>query len=65
MEKLPLKTYRLIKGYSVRQVADALDISEKTIRDIEKDSERLKGARFGTVLKMCDMYNVTTNDLKM
>ena len=63
MDKLSIKTYRLISGYSVKDVAGEVKVSEKTIRAIEKDPERLKGTKFETVRKMCEMYGVTTDDI--
>lgn len=63
MDKLTIKTYRLISGYSVKDVAKEVKVSEKTIRAIEKDPERLKGTRFDTIHQMCKLYGVTTDDI--
>lgn len=64
MEKLSIKTHRLLNEYSVHEVAEEVGVSESTIRNIERDPKFLNGAKYETIRKMCDMYGITTENIK-
>ena len=63
MQKISLRAYRVNAGLTIKEVADKIKVSEASIRRWEKDKDRLRGASIDDILKLCDLYGITLNDI--
>ncbi len=62
--KVSLKAYRVNANLSVKEAAEIVGVTEKTIRAWESDLENFKKANWQSVSKLAKAYGVTTDDLR-
>ena len=62
-DKLSLKTYRMLSGLTLKQAADKAEISEKSLSSWENDNEKLRSAKFDSVIRLCEIYGTTIDHL--
>ena len=62
-QKLSLRTHRQIAGLTVEQASEKIGISAKSLYSWETDTEKLRSARFDSVIRLCELYGITINEV--
>lgn len=62
-KKLSLRTHRLIAGFTLKDASEATGISVKSLSSWETDLEKLRSAKFDSVVRLCELYGVSVDEL--
>ena len=53
----------MLSGLTLKQAADKAEISEKSLSSWENDNEKLRSAKFDSVIRLCEIYGTTIDHL--
>lgn len=63
--QLSLKSFRVNSGLSLKEAAEKAEIPEKTLRLMEEDEERLKQADLEYIIKLCKLYSIKAEEIRL